>query len=246
MTMKRAIGLLKNVMWVGRATTFLVGLAVILALMFGVATASLAGTGAGETFNLGTKNTANAISRLVGSVAAPSLTVDNNSSGPGAKALNPQTEEGKPPMKVNSSKKVAKLNTDKLDGQDSAAFFPGGNLPRGKTIRGVWGVDWKADAGLEVHEDSISFGYTLKSDPTAHLVALGSQAPPECPGNAETPEAAPGHLCVYEDAAGNSQGKDECSSFECPGAARYGFHVMANSPAAGPAYTRGTWAVTAP
>jgi hypothetical protein len=58
----------------------------------------------------------------VGSVAGPSLTVDNNSSGPGAKALNLQTEEGKPPMKVNSSKKVAKLNTVKLDGQDSAAW----------------------------------------------------------------------------------------------------------------------------
>jgi hypothetical protein len=53
MTTKRAISLLKNVMWVGRATTFLVGLAVILALMFGVATASLAGTGAGGDLQSG-------------------------------------------------------------------------------------------------------------------------------------------------------------------------------------------------
>ncbi len=53
MTTKRVISLLKNVMWVGRATPFLVGLAVILALMFGVATASLAGTGAGGDLQSG-------------------------------------------------------------------------------------------------------------------------------------------------------------------------------------------------
>jgi len=40
-----------KVMWVGRATVFLVGLAVILALVVGFATAALAGTGVGATFN---------------------------------------------------------------------------------------------------------------------------------------------------------------------------------------------------
>jgi hypothetical protein len=64
-----------KVMWVGRATIFLVGLAVILALMFGVASAALAGTGVGATFNLGKTNTVNAISKLVGFTASSMLMV---------------------------------------------------------------------------------------------------------------------------------------------------------------------------
>jgi hypothetical protein len=38
-----------KVMWLGRATVFLVSLAVILALVFGVATTALAGTGVGPS-----------------------------------------------------------------------------------------------------------------------------------------------------------------------------------------------------
>ena len=43
----------KKVMFVGRATTFTVGLAVILALTVGLATTALAGTGVGARFQLG-------------------------------------------------------------------------------------------------------------------------------------------------------------------------------------------------
>ncbi len=47
---RSGIGVFRNmaskVMWVGRATVFLVGLAVILALVFGVATMALGATGA--------------------------------------------------------------------------------------------------------------------------------------------------------------------------------------------------------
>jgi hypothetical protein len=56
-----------KVMWVGRATVFLVGLAVILAVVLGLATAALAGTGVGAAFNLGKTNTVNRLSQLVGS-----------------------------------------------------------------------------------------------------------------------------------------------------------------------------------
>ena len=50
-----------KVMWVGRATVFLVGLAVILALSVGLASAALAGTGVGSAFNLGKTNTVSAV-----------------------------------------------------------------------------------------------------------------------------------------------------------------------------------------
>ncbi len=107
----------KKVMFVGRATTFTVGLAVILALTVGLATTALAGTGVGARFQLGQTNTVNAITKLVGSVAGPSLQIDNNSTNANATALDLQVEPGKAPMKVNSEAKVANLNSDKLDGK---------------------------------------------------------------------------------------------------------------------------------
>jgi hypothetical protein len=112
-----------KVMWVGRATIFLVGLAVILALTVGLASAALAGTGVGATFNLGNTNTVNALSSLVGSVAGPALTVDNNSSVAGATALRLEVEPGKPPMTVNSTAEVHGLNVDSLDSRNSSEFL---------------------------------------------------------------------------------------------------------------------------
>ncbi len=109
----------KKVVWLGRATTCVVGLAVILALTVGLASAALAGTGVGARFDLGKTNTVNAVTKLVGSVAGPSLQVDNNSTGAGATALDLQVEPGKAPMKVNSDAQVANLNADKLDGKSA-------------------------------------------------------------------------------------------------------------------------------
>jgi len=116
--------ILKKVMFVGRATTFMVGLAVILALTVGLASTALAGTGVGARFELGKVNTVNAITKLVGSVAGPSLQIDNNNAGASATALDLQVEPGKAPMSVNSDGRVANLNADKIDGQDSGAFMP--------------------------------------------------------------------------------------------------------------------------
>jgi hypothetical protein len=112
-----------KVMWLGRATVFLVGLAVILALTVGLASTALAGTGVGAPFNLGKTNTVNALSSLVGSVAGPALKVDNNSTGSGATALSLEVEPGKPPMTVNSTAEVHSLNVDSLDGRNSNEFL---------------------------------------------------------------------------------------------------------------------------
>ena len=109
----------KKVMFVGRATTFTVGLAVILALTVGLASTALAGTGVGARFQLGQTNTVNAITKLVGSVAGPSLQLDNNSTNAAATALDLQVEPGKAPMTVNSDAQVANLNSDKLDGKSA-------------------------------------------------------------------------------------------------------------------------------
>ena len=109
---------LKKVMFVGRATTFVVGLAVILGLTVGVTGAAFGANGA--NFLLGKSNAANAITQLVGTVAGPSLQIDNNSADSAATALDLQVEAGKAPMKVNSDTQVANLNADKVDGLNAS------------------------------------------------------------------------------------------------------------------------------
>lgn len=253
-----------------RTTTTVVGLAIMLALVLGVATTALAGTGVGARFDLGKTNTVNQISRLVGSVAGPSLQIDNNSTDPLATALDLQVEPGRAPMKVNSGVKVASLNADrlddreassfangingkatdadKLDGLDSSALLPGGNLPGGRTIRGHWILAWTADARSEFQAESISFGYTLASAPAAHFVAQGVTPPAECPGSVFLPQAAPGHLCVYERPTSSDTGVNSLSvcNFSCLGADRFGAMVRGASTRSGLVLTDGTWAVTAP
>src|SRR3712207_555741 len=119
----------KKVVWLGRATTFVVGLAVILALTVGLASTALAGTGIGARFDLGKTNMVNAVTRLVGSVGGPSLTIDNNSATGAATALNLQVEAGKAPMKVNSGAKVADLNADEVDGKSASEIGVNGLAP---------------------------------------------------------------------------------------------------------------------
>ena len=57
-----------KVMWVGRATVFLVGLAVILAIVFGVASTAVAHGGYKGLLHLGHSKTANATTTLVGNI----------------------------------------------------------------------------------------------------------------------------------------------------------------------------------
>ncbi len=112
-----------KVMWVGRATVFLVGLSVILALMFGVASAAFAGNL--DPLKLGTaKNVATRITTLVGKVATGSaLVVKNPSGGP---ALGLQVNAGQAPLTVNADAgKATNLNADQLDGKDSTDFLSG-------------------------------------------------------------------------------------------------------------------------
>ena len=121
---------IKKVVWVGRTASTVFGLALVLALMFGVASMALAGTGVNGVFNLGVPNTVNGLTTLVSGGAgvgpsSPMLRVDNNSNATGATALELQVEPGRPPMTVNSGTKVANFNADKLDNKEAAAFANG-------------------------------------------------------------------------------------------------------------------------
>jgi hypothetical protein len=128
----------KKVMWVGRATVFLVGLAVILALVMGVASAAF-GANNGN-FILGKTNVATLITRLAGSngVDGAMFEVQNNNSGTNDTALSLKVQAGEAPMMVNGTAgKATNLNADKLDGADSAAYQKrvSGACPAGESIR---------------------------------------------------------------------------------------------------------------
>jgi hypothetical protein len=96
-----------KVMWVGRATVFMVGLAVILALVLGAATVAFGANG--DFFKVGRDNFASAVSVL-----------DKSGAGPALRLL----MDSGPPLAVNSSARVANLNVDKLDGTDSSGLVP--------------------------------------------------------------------------------------------------------------------------
>lgn len=95
------------------------GLALVLALLFGVATMALAAV-PGDPFKLGQANRIDdALTTLIGSREGAMLKVDNDSTAPNARALDLRVEPGKSPMTVNSGTKVPNLNADRLDGLDS-------------------------------------------------------------------------------------------------------------------------------
>jgi hypothetical protein len=115
--------IVSTVMWVGKATVFLVGLAVLLALVLSVGSVALAGTGVGANFNLGQKNSVNRLSQLVGATDSAMLRIVNNDAGTNATALDLRVEPGLAPMKVNSSTQVSNLNADLVDGRSSSSFL---------------------------------------------------------------------------------------------------------------------------
>jgi hypothetical protein len=108
------------------------GLALVLALIFGVASVALSATGG--NFILGQSNSASNQSSLVAQVvdttksallvrnsgagAALTLKVGNQTSTPESKTT--------PPMKVDSQALVGNLNADELDGKSATEFLPAG------------------------------------------------------------------------------------------------------------------------
>ena len=108
--------------WIGRVTALTVVLAVMLALVVGVASAAFGANG--NPWLLGRSNVATAITKLGGTlgVNGPMLQLINNNADANDTALDLQVQAGEAPMTVNSSTKVNNLNADKLDGLDYTFF----------------------------------------------------------------------------------------------------------------------------
>ncbi len=111
-------------------------------------------------------------------------------------------------------------------------------LPAGKTIRGAFNIGATAAAAGALANSSISFVWPLTTAPTVRVVLQGAAAPTECPGNATSPQAQSGFLCIYEESRTNSVG------VTLNAVQRFGATIFTNSSAAGGFFSYGAWAVT--
>jgi hypothetical protein len=131
-----------KVAWVGRTASMVFGLALVLALMFGVAATAFGANG--DFFKVGRSNLASAVSTLTKSGSGPALSL--------------RVDRGAP-LAVNSDAKVPKLNADKLDGLDSARIAGTGNSAYrgGSSVCGAGGAPFTSTLPVSVGKESLLF-----------------------------------------------------------------------------------------
>ena len=118
-------------------------------------------------------------------------------------------------------------------------------LPAGKTLRGNIAMSDTATAAGQIQRTAYSFVFTMTAAPTPHFITGAATA--ECPGSPANPQAAAGHLCVYETTRSNANVPEILSGETgTSGANEEGFYLRMTSVAAGDALLYGTWAATSP
>lgn len=165
----------------------------------------------------------------------------------------PKNSVGAKQLKANAvvTKKIRdgavtakKINTSGLS--VPTADSPG-ELPSGKTLTGVFGIEIQAPAAGN-WANTYSFEFPLAESVHASYLAPGAPPSANCPGSFTDPQAAPGYLCLYARTVANINGVYPFDPTTAGSgiAGRYGFGVTFHAAAAGMAYIRGNWAVTAP
>jgi len=152
------------------------------------------------------------------------------------------------------------VNTSKISNQsvtrnkiaDSAIPLLG-TLRTGQTLRGTFNIGGApGGAGIESHQ-GISFQFPLNNTPTSgaqnviDLILNPNGTTANCSGvtggNQQTPNAAPGQLCIYITGKSNLG----ATPVEVENNSRLGFGLVANSGGLATEYlATGFWAVTAP
>jgi hypothetical protein len=139
----------------------------------------------------------------------------------------------------------------KGDNGDKGDTGPAGPItaaaPAGVTLRGNYALSQIGTTNFAV--DAISFTLRLSAPPVAHYINVGAASPPECPGTVTNPQAAAGHLCVYE--ANGTNGSRGVVDMETAGgtlnqASREGAGIYLIPSNTSHAYIWGSWAVTSP
>lgn len=178
----------KKVAWVGRTASMVFGLALVMALVMGVATMAFAANG--NNFVLGVlNNAATNVTKLTANVAGkPALQVDNTNAAAGSKALQLNVAANKPPLTVNAKAgKATNLNSDKVDGHDApmwALVKADGSIPSSSDPAilswqtgdtGVYRISFPRDvsgcaATATIHD--INTGEISTSRPPTHLDSI--------------------------------------------------------------------------
>jgi hypothetical protein len=113
-----------------------------------------------------------------------------------------------------ASKKAVCNGVEGLEGEPGDPWTAGGTLPAGATETGVFAQQTSAESGEAGIFAPISFPILLDADTTtsvsgtvvpspipSHIKQVGSEGDGGvCPGDANSPQAAPGYLCIYENA----------------------------------------------
>lgn len=119
------------------------------------------------------------------------------------------------------------------------------------TMRGEWSVIFPAASASSEGTSSISFPRQLPSAPSAvatNVIPVGGPPTANCPGSVADPQAAPGHVCLYERVRSNADSVRLWSAVtgQYEQASTVGFGIISNATAAGNVYTYGRWAVSVP
>ncbi len=101
----------------------------------------------------------------------------------------------------------------------------------------------RATAATQAAGDAISYGVTLSAAPTPHYIALGAPVPAGCSGTSAAPNAAAGHLCVFEVYSSNNSGNSLVGPDGMSGPSAFGAVLYASSLAAGEMVITTNWAV---
>jgi hypothetical protein len=123
--------------------------------------------------------------------------------------------------------------------------FPQTNLPSGTTIRGNYGTGGFANTTVHFYFADIAYGFQMSAPLAVHWIAEAGAPPAECPGTVDNPQAAAGHLCIYERNNANVGSRDLAAG----GSTRWGaspFIRSGTGSADSSSWSHGTWAATAP
>ncbi|HET7507565.1 MAG TPA: hypothetical protein VFJ53_04345 [Solirubrobacterales bacterium] len=118
-------------------------------------------------------------------------------------------------------------------------------LESGQTLRGVFDLGSAAAAAGDTTRGAVSFQFALANTPAVTVISKAGETTANCGGlgsGNQTPQAAPGNLCVYVTESTNL----DLPALTVENNTRLGFGLQAKALATGSYYAYGQWAVTAP
>lgn len=138
---------------------------------------------------------------------------------------------------------AANAATDsKLSGYYKKAESDAKYAPTPTVVRGVFAIRQTSVAG-GLLGTPISYGITLTSAPTVHMIDVGDPVPVGCSGSSVAPSASPGHLCVFVETNTNGGSPFINNAGGFAGSSTFGAYIGSSAPAAGGSYLYGGWAL---